>query len=132
MDGETLQRWLDDVPFHEQLGRITIELLDDGVELRTTLLPSARNGSDSDVAHGGVAATLLDSALSFALIAATDRDWSTVDLRVDYLRPVGIGDVMTSARTIHAGRRVGRAEGELRDAAGVVCTRAVGTFVPAE
>ncbi|MGE5226271.1 MAG: PaaI family thioesterase [Planctomycetaceae bacterium] len=132
MDDETLQRWLDDVPFHGQLGRMTVERTDEGVELRATLLPSAGNASDSAVAHGGVAATLLDSALTFALIAATDRDWSTVDLRVDYLRPVGIGDVMTSARAIHAGRRVGRAEGELRDAAGAVCARAVGTFVPAE
>ena len=132
MDDETLQRWLDDVPFHEQLGRMSIEQLDEGIELRATLLPSARNGSGSAVAHGGVAATLLDSALSFALIAATDRDWSTVDLRVDYLRPVRIGGVTASARAIHAGRRVGRAEGELRDAAGVACARAVGTFVPAE
>ena len=132
MDGEMLQRWLDDVPFHGQLGPMTIERTDDGVELRTTLLPSARNGSDTSVAHGGVAATILDSALTFALIAATDRDWSTVDLRVDYLRPVSIGEVRASARTVHAGRRVGRADGELRDVAGVVCARAVGTFVPAE
>jgi uncharacterized protein (TIGR00369 family) len=132
MDAETLQRWLDDVPFHGQVGHMTIELLDDGIELRTTLLPSARNGSDSEAAHGGVAATILDSALSFALITATDHDWSTADLRVDYLRPVGIGEVRASARALHAGRRVGRAEGELRDPAGVVCARAVGTFVPAE
>lgn len=132
MDAQTLQRWLDDVPFHGQLGLMTIEQVEEGIELRTTLLPSARNGSGGAVAHGGVAATLLDSALSFALIAATDRDWSTVDLRIDYLRPVGIGEVLASACTVHAGRRVGRAEGELRDTAGVVCARAVGTFVPAE
>jgi uncharacterized protein (TIGR00369 family) len=79
-------------------------------------------------AHGGVAATLLDTSLAFALIAATDSDWTTVDLRVDYLRPLGLGTVTARGSVVHAGRRIGRTEGELCDASGTVCARAIGTF----
>ena len=38
MDDETLQRWLDDVPFHEQLGRMTIEQLDEILSLSDRIL----------------------------------------------------------------------------------------------
>jgi uncharacterized protein (TIGR00369 family) len=123
---------VDDHTFHAQVGAMTIHRTDTGVELRADLLPSSRNGVDLDVAHGGVVATILDSALAFALVAQDDRDWSTVDLRLDYLRSVRIGTVTAVARVVQAGRRVGRAEGELVDADGNLCARAVGTFVPVD
>lgn len=132
VDAETLQTWIDEVPFHAQLGPMRARLAPDGVEIDADLLPTAENSVGTGIAHGGVAATILDTALAFALIAATDRDWSTVDLRVDYVRPVAIGAVRASATVLHAGTRVGRAEGALFDADGRLCTRAVGTFVPAD
>jgi uncharacterized protein (TIGR00369 family) len=99
------------------------------VVLHGSLAAAAENAAGSAVAHGGVAATLLDTALTFALIAATDRDWTTVDLRVDYLRPVPIAGVRVTGEVMHAGRRIGRAQGELLDHEGSGCARAVGTFV---
>jgi uncharacterized protein (TIGR00369 family) len=132
MDADALQRWLDETPFHGQLGTLTISPTDDGVEIRADLAPTGANDATSGVAHGGVAATLLDSALTFALIAATGGDWTTVDLRIDYLRPVPIGAVVVAGRVVKAGRRVGRAEGSLLDGRGDVCARAIGTFVPVD
>lgn len=132
MDVEELQRWVDEVPFHAQLGRLTIVRTGDGVELAAVLLPSGANEREGSVAHGGVAAALLDSSLSFALIAASGTDWTTVDLRVDYLRPVSIGPVRATGRVMRVGRRIGRAEGSLLDAEGAECARAVGAFVPVE
>jgi uncharacterized protein (TIGR00369 family) len=99
--------------------------------LQGSLSAAAENAAGSAVAHGGAAATLLDTALTFALIAETDRDWTTVDLRVDYLRPVPIAGVQVIGEVVHAGRRIGRAQGELLGHEGSVCARAVGTFVAA-
>ena len=130
MDAETLQRWVDDTPAHAFLGRIRAGLVDGGVELVVELSPEVANERGGDIAHGGVAAALLDSACTFALIADSGGDWSTVDLRIDFLRPVPVGPVRAIGRVVKAGRRVGRAEGSLLDAAGTECARAVGTFVP--
>jgi uncharacterized protein (TIGR00369 family) len=132
MDASTLQRWVEETPFHAQVAEdVTIAVVDAGVELRATLPPSAANERDGTVAHGGAVTTLLDSALTFALIAATDGDWSTADLRVDFLRPVTVGPVRATGRVVKAGRRVGRADGSLFDGDGAECARAIGTFIPA-
>jgi uncharacterized protein (TIGR00369 family) len=129
-DEQTLQRYLDEAPLHALMGALTVRSLEEGVRIEGTLFPSVENGAGTGMAHGGALATLLDTALTFAVIAATDRDWATVDLRMDYLRAVGLGDVQVDARMVHVGRRTARAEGELRDGSGTSCARAVGTFLP--
>jgi uncharacterized protein (TIGR00369 family) len=131
-DERTLQAQLDEAPLHAVLGDLRVMLADGAVRIDGSLSPVVENGSGTGVTHGGVLATLLDTAMTFALIAETDRDWSTVDLRVDYLRPVGIGTVGLEGRVVHAGRRTGRAEGRLTDGDGTTCAIAVGTFVPTD
>jgi uncharacterized protein (TIGR00369 family) len=125
---ETLQTYLDEAPLHALLGGFSIAATDTGVVLRGSLSAAAENAAGSAVAHGGATAMLLDTALTLALIAATDHDWTTVDLRLDYLRPVPIADVRVIGSVVKAGRRIGRAEGDLMDQEGSVCARAVGTF----
>jgi uncharacterized protein (TIGR00369 family) len=131
-DDATLQRYLDEAPLHAAIGSFTVRTVDHAVELTGRIGRGAENGAGTGIAHGGALATLLDAALSFALIAHDGRDWSTVDLRIDYVRAVGIEDVVVRARVLHAGGRTGRAEAELLDAAGELRARAVGTFVPAD
>ena len=126
---ETLQTYLEEAPLHALLGGFSVAATETGVVLEGALSAAAENAAGSAVAHGGAAAMLLDTALTFALIAATDHDWITVDLRVDFLRPVPLADVRVTGEVVQAGRRVGRAEGDLLDHEGSVCARAVGTFV---
>jgi len=125
---QTLQNYLDEAPLHALLGGFSVAATETGVVLEGSLSATVENAAGSGVAHGGAAAMLLDAALTFALIAATDHDWTTVDLRVDYLRPVPIAGVRVIGEVVQAGRRIGRAEGELVDHEGSVCARAVGTF----
>ena len=69
------------------------------------------------VAHGGFAATLLDSALTCAIntMAPAGRTFTTLELKVNYTRPLRreIGEVRCEARVIHAGGRVATAEGRI-------------------
>jgi uncharacterized protein (TIGR00369 family) len=129
-DDATLQRYLDEAPLHAAIGTFAVHRLDGAVEIAGTLGEGAENGANTAIAHGGALATLLDAALTFALIANDGRDWATVDLRIDFVRPVGIEDVVIRGRVLHAGRRTGRAEGEVVGHDGSLRARAVGTFVP--
>lgn len=58
--------------------------------------------------HGGVVSTLLDTAggiAAFTSVAPGDL-LSTVDLRVDYLRPAGLLDLSAEGRVVRIGNRV--------------------------
>jgi uncharacterized protein (TIGR00369 family) len=58
--------------------------------------------------HGGVTATLIDTAMAFAVITVLNagEKASTVDLNVHYLRPHTEGKISCTARVIKAGRRL--------------------------
>lgn len=58
--------------------------------------------------HGGVTATLIDTAMAFAVITCLDKGEkaSTADLNVHYLRPHLDGVVTCTARVVKAGKRL--------------------------
>lgn len=66
--------------------------------------------------HGGVISMLADTAggtACFAWLADPSVRLSTVDLRVDYLRPMAGADIVCVARVVRMGNRVGVARAEL-------------------
>jgi uncharacterized protein (TIGR00369 family) len=82
------------------------------------------------IAHGGVLASLLDTAAAFAvhtLLAPGERT-VTVDLTVHFLRPVGEGRVEARARVLRAGRRVVIISVEATDQAGLLLATATTTY----
>ena len=74
------------------------------------------------VAHGGFAATLLDTALGCAINSAmpAGRRFTTLELKINYTRPLTeeVGPVRCEARVIHLGSRTATAEGRITDANG--------------
>lgn len=83
--------------------------------------------------HGGVAATLLDTVLGVSIHTTLDagQAYSTVDLHLQYLRPVTIdtGRVTAAADVVHRGRRIATAEGKLTDERGRILASAITTCV---
>jgi uncharacterized protein (TIGR00369 family) len=67
--------------------------------------------------HGGVAATLLDTAIGCAVHTKLQRGtgYTTLDLQVRYLRPVSVrsGTVLATGTVVHLGRRTATAEARL-------------------
>jgi uncharacterized protein (TIGR00369 family) len=60
--------------------------------------------------HGGVISTIVDVAGGFAVWTHLDNERSrvsTIDLRVDYLRPGRLTAIYAEARVVRAGKRVG-------------------------
>jgi uncharacterized protein (TIGR00369 family) len=72
--------------------------------------------------HGGIIATLLDSALGCAVqtVLPDQTGYTTLSLEVKYLRPVAVdaGPLTATGTVVHAGRRQATAEGTLIDDAG--------------
>ncbi len=72
--------------------------------------------------HGGLAATLLDSAMACAIhtMLPAGTSYTTLEIKVNYLRPMTreTGIVYCEGKVIHVGGRVATSEGRLTDAAG--------------
>src|SRR5438067_1988237 len=74
------------------------------------------------VVHGGVAATLLDSAMGCAVqsVLPHGAGYTTLELKVNYLRPMtgATGIVYCEGKVIHVGGRIATAEARLTDTSG--------------
>src|SRR5262249_35557712 len=74
------------------------------------------------IVHGGLAATLLDSALGCAVntMAPPGKIFTTLELKINFTRPLTleVGPIRCEASVIHVGSRVATAEGRVVDARG--------------
>lgn len=81
--------------------------------------------------HGGIAATLLDSAMGCAVLSTlpAGAGFTTLELKVNYVRPItaATGPMRCEGTVIHAGSRTALAEARLIDAAGTLYSHATST-----
>lgn len=89
-------------------------------------------------AHGGVVAGLIDGTLGVAAlseVAERQKVVSTVELKINFLKPVSLGDVLTAeGEVVSAGNRLIYAEAKVTNQKSVLVAKASGTFnvYPAE
>src|SRR5947209_5948857 len=103
---------------------IGLELLDIGprwAKCQLTARPELQN--PNGVVHGGVLATLIDTAIAQSLLMTdeyqsvrdTKGSLSTIDLHVKYLRPLSAGKLICEANIVHLGKRVIHAHAVVRN-----------------
>ncbi|HKE57282.1 MAG TPA: PaaI family thioesterase [Pyrinomonadaceae bacterium] len=83
------------------------------------------------VVHGGVTASLIDSAAALAivpLLEAGERA-TTVDLTINYLRPLRSGKVTATARVLRAGKRIIAVSADVEDEAGNLAATGLTTYL---
>ena len=107
---ETLRSWFEEgIPFNQALG-LRVEALARGrAVLRVPWKTELTGDASRPAVHGGVLSMLIDTAGGAACFAMLDNDEdrvSTVDLRVDYLRPGPAADLVCEAEVIRLGNRV--------------------------
>ncbi len=87
-----------------------------------TATPAEYHYNPIGTVHGGLAATLLDSAMGCAVHSTLPAGvgYGTVDLQVRYTRPMtaDTGEVRCEGTVVHRGARLATAEGRLTDARG--------------
>lgn len=95
--------------------------------------PNERHYNGLGIAHGGLAATLLDSALGCAInsLMPAGKTFTTLEMKVNYVRPIRRerGLVRCEANVIHAGGRVATAEGRITDEDGKLYAHGTATCI---
>jgi uncharacterized protein (TIGR00369 family) len=82
--------------------------------------------------HGGVLATLVDSALTCALVTRLPRGMVcvSIDLNMRFFRPARMSAELLTARAdvLNAGQTIGTTQGEIRDAKGRLVVHATSSL----
>ena len=86
---------------------------------------------NNGVVHGGVIASLVDTAAAFAILTLLERDQTstTVDLTIHYLRPLLRGRSTAQARVVRAGRRIMVITVDVLDEAETLVATALTSFI---
>jgi uncharacterized protein (TIGR00369 family) len=130
---ETQRKRIEDalstVPFAKLLG-IKLDAIEAG-EATLSLRIREEFKQNAGVVHGGVIASLIDSATAFAILPLLNPDerTTTVDLTISYLRPLVAGVVVARAKVLRAGRRMIATSAELFDDDGKLAATALSTYI---
>lgn len=77
----------------------------------------AEHGNVMGTLHGGIIATLADTAMGFAFATtlAHDETFATLEMKVSFLRPVWRSALTASARVVHRGKTTGLVDCRVTD-----------------
>ena len=112
---------LDIRPVSAQKGHATFEMLIEHRHLRTL-----------GILHGGVTATLLDTAMGYAAGTLSPKGHFvvTVQLNVNFIRPGWEGETLrVSGEVKHSGQQTAVSYGEIRNDEGTLVATGTGTFL---
>ena len=84
----------------------------------------------SGVLHGGVTATIIDTAMAFAVRTHLEDDeyTATIDLTVHYIRPHTTGSVTCTARVVRAGKRIFTVSADVENEEGKLIATGLSTY----
>jgi uncharacterized protein (TIGR00369 family) len=98
-----------------------------------TVEPAEYHYNPIGVVHGGLAATLLDSAMGCAVhsMLPAGAGYTTLEIKVNFIRPITAetGIMRCEAQVIHVGGRTATAEGRVLDESGKLYAHATTTCI---
>lgn len=107
---DTLVTWFErGIPFNRLLGLRVESIVRGRCVIRCPWRDDLVGDPSRPAVHGGVTSMLVDTAggaACFSMLTHPDDRVSTVDLRVDYLRPGGPFDLWCTAEIVRMGNRV--------------------------
>jgi uncharacterized protein (TIGR00369 family) len=125
---ERAARVLRELPFSRLIGMRLVDLRSDEAVIAIDMRDDLRQ--PSGVLHGGVTATLIDTAMAFAVRTRLDPDaaTATIDLTVHYLRPLLEGSATCTAKIVRAGKRIFTVEADVENADGKLIATGLSTY----
>jgi uncharacterized protein (TIGR00369 family) len=89
----------------------------------------SRHHNPMGTVHGGVLCDLADAAMGFAFASTlgSGESFTTLELKINFLRPVFEGRLTASARVVHRGRTIGMVECDVTTGEGKPVARASST-----
>ena len=119
---------LHNLPFAKLIGMELVDLKLDAAVIKIEMRDELRQ--PSGVLHGGVTATLMDTAMAFAVRTrlAIDEAAATIDLTVHYLRPHNSGTFICTAKVVRAGKRIFTVSADVVNDDGKMIATALSTY----
>jgi acyl-CoA thioesterase len=117
------------VPFSRLLGIELVEVTSGSATLSLEVRDDLKQ--NHGVVHGGAIASLIDSAMAYAIIPllTAKEKVTTVDLTISYLRPLTRGRATAKATVVRAGRRLFVVTAEVLDDDGKLAATALSTYI---
>ncbi|MBK6724123.1 MAG: PaaI family thioesterase [Acidobacteria bacterium] len=116
------------LPFSRLIGMRLEDLQPDLATISIDMRDDLRQ--PSGVLHGGVTATLIDTAMAFAVrtrIGLTEAT-ATIDLTVHYLRPHMTGKFICTAKVVRAGKRIFTVSADVHGSEGKLIATGLSTY----
>lgn len=119
---------LHSLPFAKLIGMRLVDMRPGEAVLSIEMRDDLRQ--PSGVLHGGVTATLIDTAMAFAVRTRLGQDetTATIDLTVHYLRPHITGTFTCTAKVVRAGKRIFTVSAEVHNEEGKLIATAISTY----
>ena len=126
---QRIQEAFESVPFAHLIGIELGEFERGAATLHLAVRDALRQ--NRGVVHGGVTASLIDTASAFAILTLLEpaQSTTTVDLTIHYLRPIWEGRITARARVLRAGRRLVAVTVDVSDEAGTLVATALTSYL---
>jgi uncharacterized protein (TIGR00369 family) len=83
------------------------------------------------IAHGGAIFSPADSAVAMALMGLLEPDetTTTVEMKINYLKPFDSGEIVAEAHIVYKGTRTALGDVEIRDSQGNLVAKGLATYM---
>ena len=111
-----------------QLIGFEVERAENGESL-ATMVVEERHANPMGTIHGGILCDLADAAMGTAYFSTLEpgESFTTLELKINFLRPFWTGRLIARGRVVSRGRTVGMAECDVEDDEGRLIARATST-----
>lgn len=119
---------LHNLPFAKLMGMRLVDLQTDMAVIKIDMRDDLRH--PGGILHGGVTATLIDTAMAFAVrtrVGPTEPT-ATIDLTVHYLRPHISGTFTCTAKIVRAGKRIFTVSADVHNEEGSLIATAISSY----
>jgi acyl-CoA thioesterase len=126
---ESLLNWMATKnPFWSLLGMELVEIKKGWAKIRLPFSDKLANGIG--VAHGGAIFSPADSAVGMALVGMVHKDEniSTLEMKINYLKPLTAGDIIAEAKIVHKGTMTAIGDVEVKDEKGNLIAKGLATY----
>lgn len=125
---ETLIKRGENSPFYQLLS-IKIEKVRDNYA-RLSIKIEKKHIQFLKTVHGGVIASLADSAAAWAVYGSSNLKGIpvTVEMKINFLKPVKSGKLVAEARNIHGGSRIFVSDVEVKNGKGNLVAKSLVTY----
>ncbi len=98
-----------------------------------TVVPQEFHYNPMGIAHGGLACTLLDTAMAVSVMTMLPQGvgYVTLEIKINFTKPMvsDSGEMRAEGRSIHVGSKTATADGRIMDANGVIYAHGTTTLL---